>query len=81
MCFPSNAKEIDLMLSFFKKQKNSKNSSFDFLLLIMANHQLKYSILYVWKILMWEGDDERIIIIMNDLRVHKGLSANSFGHA
>ena len=56
MCFLSNAEEINLLLSLFKK---AKNKNFDFCYL-RANNQLRRSIIYE-KITMREVNDEWII--------------------
>ena len=57
MCFLSNAEEINLLLSLFKK---AKNKNFDFCYL-MANNQLKWGIIYE-KIVLQAGNDEQVIM-------------------
>ena len=56
MCFLSNAEEINLLLSLFKK---AKNKNFDFCYL-MTNNQLKWGIIYE-KIVLQVGNDEQVI--------------------
>ena len=57
-CFLSNVGEVNLLLFFSKKKKKKTVLIFCYL---MAKNQLKCGVIYEKNIVMWVGEDERII--------------------